>query len=334
MTFATLRCKKSQEGDLRLRGLLPLLAMASVALTACNNSPTLSNGVNLSRVGQAAAGQMQQNVTFTSGQYSLLKAAVTFDAAFSGDANNPRTSDFLQKEAQIRSKLSAYAGMLGQLAGAYVVLGELAGFDASGSFSSSIGMLCSSGNVLLAALNSVRQIPANACTDLTVGGGFVISAIQAQQVGTASDQIETVLKTLIPVLADSTTRTLIMLNGELVERQIISTTRELYASGVYTCSPLLDQLGAPLGLKTIGGVDAVVRNNRNVRNGCLASVQASAKETAGAVSAAYDASVAGLKALIPLHDSLRAGAPLDLTSISAIIANLQALAAKLQPPTR
>ncbi len=317
---------------MRLRGLLPLLAMASSALmAACSNSPILSNAVNLSRAGQAAARQMQQNASVTAEQYALLKDAVTFDAGFSGDPDNPSTSDFLQQETQIQSKLSVYAGMLGQLAGAYVALGDLAGFDASGSFSSAIGMLCSSGNALLAALNAMQQIPANACTGLPVGGGLIISAVQAQHVASASDQIEAVLKTLVPVLADPVRRTLIVLNGELVQRQIVSTARELYASGVYTCSPLLDELGAPLGLKTISGVDAVVRNNRNLRNGCLAFVSATARETAGSVGAAYDASVAALKALIPLHDGLRSGAPLDLTAIATIIANLQELAAKLQP---
>lgn len=317
---------------MRLGGLLPLLAMASFALmTACSNAPILSNAVNLSRVGQAAARQMQQNASVTAAQYELLNDAVAFDAGFSGDPDNPSTSDFLQQETQIQSKLSVYAGMLGQLAGAYAALGDLAGFDASGNFSSAIGMLCGSGNTLLAALNAMQQIPANACTSLPVGGGLIISAVQAQQVASASDQIEAVLKTLIPVLADPTTRTLIVLNGELVQRQIISTAKELYASGVYTCSPLLDELGAPLGLKTTSGVDAVVRNNRNLRNGCLAFVSATARETAGSVGVAYDTSVAGLKSLIPLHDNLRAGAPLDLTAISAIIANLQELAAKLQP---
>lgn len=320
---------------MRLRALLPLLAMASVALiTACSNAPVLSDAVSLSRAGQAAAGQMQQNASVSAARYALLKDAVTFDAAFSGDANNPSTGDFLKQEAQIQLKLSVYAGMLGQLAGAYAALGELAGIDASRSFSSAIGMLCGSGNTLLAALNAVQQIPPNACTGLPAGGGLIIGAAQAQMVTSASDQIEAVLKTLIPVLADPTTRALIVLNGELVERQIVSTAKELYASGVYTCSPLLDELGAPLGLKTISGVDAVVRNNRNVRNGCLAYVSATARESAGSVGAAYDASVAGLKALIPLHDSLGAGAPLDLTSISAIISSLQELAAKLQPPRR
>ena len=320
---------------MRLRALLPLLAMASVALiTTCSNAPVLSDAVSLSRAGQAAAGQMQQNASVTAARYALLKAAVTFDAAFAGDADNPATGDFLKQEAQIQLKLSVYAGMLGQLAGAYAALGELAGIDASRSFSSAIGMLCGSGNTLLAALNAVQQIPPNACTGLPVGGGLIIGAAQAQKITSASDQMEAVLKTLIPVLADPTTRALIVLNGELVERQIVSTAKELYASGVYTCSPLFDELGAPLGLKTISGVDAVVRNNRNVRNGCLAYVSATARESTGSVGAAYDASVAGLKALIPLHDSLRAGAPLDLTSISAIIGSLRELAAKLQPPRR
>jgi hypothetical protein len=319
------------EGVMHLRGLLPLLAMASFALmTACSNAPILSNAVKLSRVAQAAASQMQQNASVTADQYTLLKDAVTFDAAFSRDPDNPSTSNFLQQEMQIQSKLSVYAGMLGRLASAYAALGDLAGFDGSGNFSSAIGMLCSSGNTLLAALNQTQQIPADACAGLPVGGGLIIRAVQAQ-VASASDQIEAVLKTLIPVLDNPTTRTLIVLNGELVQRQIISAAKELYASGVYSCSPLLDELGAPLGLKTISGVDAVVRNNRNLRNGCLAFVSATARETAGSVGGAYDTSIAGLKALIPLHDSLRAGAPLDLTAISAIITSLQGLAARLQP---
>lgn len=52
------------------------------------------------------------------------------------------------------------------------------------------------------------------------------------------------------------------------------------------------------------------------------------------VGKSYDASLSALRALVPLHDRLKAGQPLDLTQIDMAIQQLQAITAAAVPSTK
>ena len=308
-----------------------IAAIALSVLSACSTA-SQSNGVALAKAGQAAAMQMEQSATLSAATYAALKQAVVFDAGFSNDTNDPVTQDFLKQETQIQTALAAYGTLLDKLANAYAALGALASYDASGTFSSAVSNLCGSADNLVSKMAKGGPAAANVCQPLSTGFGQIASAVQAQQVVDASDQIAGVLSTVIPILSDKSRRDLIVINNQLVQRQIVAAANDLYASGVFSCGPLLTALGAPLGLTPVSGVDAVIDKHPNVKRGCLAVVSATAADSVNSAGAAYDKSVEALNALLDQHKKLKAGQPLDLDTINAILANLQGLAGKLQPP--
>lgn len=161
---------------------------------------------------------------------------------------------------------------------------------------------------------------------------MIIGGVQAQQVLDASNRIETVLRTVIPILADPARRNLIVMNNGLVQRQIVGVATDLFSAGVYSCAPLLDALGAPLNLKSVSAVDALVARNPNLRRGCLNAVSVSARDAVSTAGAAYDRTVDALNALLKQHENLKAGVPLDFAAIGTILSNLQGLATRLQAP--
>jgi hypothetical protein len=308
-----------------------IVLTAAVLVSACS-SATLSNGAALAKTGQAAATQMEQAATLSAATYTALKNAVTFDAGFANDIDDPDTQDFLKQEAQIQTALSAYGTMLEKLGNAYAALGALSSYDANGTFSSATSSLCGAASNLVASMPKSGSTSTNICQGASFGIGQIASAFQAHQVVDASNEIEAVLNAVIPVLSDPDRRNLIVLNGQLVQRQIVSAAKDLYASGIFSCGPLLTQLGAPLNLAPVSGADGIVAKHVNVQRGCLAVVSGTAQDSVNAVGPAYDKSVAALSALRDQHEKLKAGVPLDLDTINMILANLQGAAAKLQPP--
>ncbi len=315
---------------MKLYRILPALVLLTPLLGGCA-STALTAGAGLAKAGQAAATQMEQNATLTAAQYTALKEAVVFGDGFAGLPDNPASKSFLAHESSIQSKLAVYGQWLESLSSAYAALGDLAGYDAAGSFAMASGALCGSTSDLIKTLSADAAVPAAACPTVQTAGGWVLGAVQAGEVTDESDKIEAILKTMVPILSDPNTRSLIILNNQLVQDQISGTAQNLYATGVYSCAPLLNDLGTPLGLKTVDDVDSVVAKNHNIRNGCLNYISVAVADNLDGIGKSYDKSVEGLNRLIKLHDSLKAGKPLDFDSINAILAGLQTFAAKLQP---
>ena len=97
---------------------------------------------------------------------------------------------------------------------------------------------------------------------------------------------------------------------------------------------VLDDIGAPLNLKTTSNADEVVKANKQILAGLKNVANESFAEQISAQGDAYDQSLSALKALIPLHESLRNGAPLNLSSLTTIISQLQTTAAMFSAPTK
>ena len=324
---------------MRPRLVQAALAATIVAamLSACG-SPVPGDGAGLAKAGQTAATQMQQTVTLSAATYAALNRAVVFDAGFGNDMDDPATQEFLKQEAGIQTTLSAYAAMLDELAAAYATLGNLAAFNAEGNFEAegnfgpAADSLCASAARLVDSMAPRTPTQANLCQRASAGAGMIIGGVQAQQVLDASNRIETVLRTVIPILADPARRNLIVMNNGLVQRQIVGVATDLFSAGVYSCAPLLDALGAPLNLKSVSAVDALVARNPNLRRGCLNAVSVSARDAVSTAGAAYDRTVDALNALLKQHENLKAGVPLDFAAIGTILSNLQGLATRLQAP--
>jgi len=317
---------------MRPRLIAAALVIAASLVGACSAPVPVGSAVSLAKAGQDAATQMRQSTTLSAATYATLEKAVAFDAGFANDLRDPATQDLLNEEAQIQAALSAYGGMLDKLASAYAALGALAAYDANGNFSSAASSLCDAAGNLIRTVSRRRRLPAAICPEASRQTGLVARAVQGEQVRAASDAIAAVLQAVIPVLADPSRRNLIVMNNELVQRLMVSAAKELYIGGAFSCGAVIAALGSPLNLAPVNGVDAVVSKHPNLARGCLNVVTVEAQDSATAPGVAYDKSIEALKALAKQHENLKAGIPLDLDGVNAIVAGLQGLATKQQSP--
>ena len=273
---------------------------------------------------------MEQNATISSTELVTLRKAVAFNDGFNGQIDNQDSKTFLKNVDAAQSKISQYAKMLDSLASTYSALGDLASYDAVGSFNTSFATFYKDSNKFLQSVKTGYQIPQETASAVQAGGGIVIGLIQAHEIKDASRTIRVMLQTIIPIMDDPNTETLLLLNKEVTTGMIDQAAVTLFSCGVYSYGPLLDDLGAAFNLKSNSQSDAVVAKNANLQRG-LRNVQIElANEQSDQMKASYDKSVAALKALVPLHESLENGAPLNLDTVLAVTSELQTIATKLQ----
>jgi len=308
-----------------------LLLLLGIGVTGCTTQ-TLTSGTNLARVGQAAAIQMEQNATLSANSIFALKKAVTFNDAYNKSINNPDSQAYLAHMTAIQSHLAQYGRWLDSLSSSYSALGELAAYNAVGSFDSSIDTLATNTANFASAIGKPITIPSEATGAVKVAGGMVLSAIQAHEVKDASRKIEILLTMIIAALDDpGTKKQMIVIQGDVAKR-IDQAATVLFVNGICSYAPLLDDLGSPLGLKSVANVDEVVAKKENVLAGLRGVALELANEQVTSQEAAFDKGLEALKALVPLHESLQHGAPLELNTIISIINQMQQTAAMFQPP--
>jgi len=236
--------------------------------------------------------------------------------------------------ASVQSKISQYAKMLDSLASTYSALGDLAAYDAAGSFNTSVKALDKDANAFFQSVQSNIQIPQEAASAVEVGGGIVIGLIQADRIKNSSKIIRAKLQMIIPIVDNPKTKNLLILNKELTTEQLNQAAETMFDCGVYSYGPLLDDLGVPLNLKSNSQSDAVVANNEKLKRGLRNVADELGNQQIDQMAASYDKSVTALKALVPLHESLEKGAPLNLDTVLAITSQLQTIATSLQPTTQ
>jgi hypothetical protein len=274
---------------------------------------------------------MEENATLSSDAMLNLRKAVAFNDGFNGQIGNSSSQTFLKNVGEIQDNLSQYAKMLESLSGAYSALGDLAAYDAVGTFNTSFSSLAKDSNQFLQSIHSSVQIGPVTSSAVKAGGGIVIGLVQAKEVKDASRAIKVLLQTVIPVFDDPRTRELLILNKEEVTGQIDQAAETLFFTGVYSYSPLLDDLGGPMNFKSNPQSDSVVVKNPKLQQGLRNVAIETASEQTDQLAASYDKSVAALKALVPLHESLENGAPLNVNGLLAIVNQLHTIATSLQP---
>lgn len=331
VTFSRAEEKRRSPAAIALR----VAPLGGLLLAGCA-SATLGQGITLSKAGQTAAQQIEQNAVLSADSITALRRAVAFNDGYAGAIGNPASAGFLQHMRSIQGKQRAYAQLLGSLANAYAALGDLAAYDSAGSFNTAISALAGDASKFGNAVGAKIEIPSQVVQGVSTVGGLALSELRARRVKTASGKIETILKTVIAVLDDPHTRTLLIPAEEQTTGVIDQATDSLLLSGVYGgYAAIADQLGAPLGLKTNDKAEAEIASDAEpmpkVRAGLRNVIVELGAERTEQVGASYDASLKALRALLPLHEKLAKGAPLDLSGAADVTAQLQSIAASLQP---
>lgn len=312
------------------RSLLLVAMLVGVVLSGCTGQ-TLTSGASLAKAGQGAATQMDQNITLSGSSLTNLRQAVAFNAGFNNQVDNSDSAAFFVNIATIQANLGQYSKLLESLSASYSALGDLASYDAAGSFDTAIGNLTTDTTKFASAVGSPITVPSDVTSGVKQVGAFVIGYFQAEEIKDASAKIETVLEQIIPILDNPATRTKLIPVQTQVTGQINQAAVTLFDEGIYSYDPLLDSLGAPLGMKSTAASDAAVVKNQRVEAGLRNVMNESTDAQTAAIAASYDKSLAALKALLPLHESLQKDAPLNFGTLTAIVSQLQSLAIALEP---
>jgi hypothetical protein len=307
-----------------------ILAMVLAACTS--SSTTLSNVDTLAKAGQAAAQQMEQNAIVSASAVTQVRVAVAFDDGYNNVVGNPASSGYLANITAAQAAMQQYAKMLESLSAAYAALGSLASYDASGNFNTAIGTLGKDAQTFLTTVKSKEQIPSDVTSAIGAVGGAIIGGIQASKAKEASSKIEAVLKQVITVLQNPSTKAVLVGVLSDVQDHIKGAAEDVYKAGIYSYTPVLNQVGAPLGFTANSTADAKVQGSIALKRAFFNVEDELVNEQYAAIGDSYDKSVKALQALIPMHDALQADAPINAQSIEAFISQLQGLATSIQPP--
>lgn len=307
--------------------------IAAAALIGCaSTSTTLSSVDNLAKAGQSAAIQLQQNATISGDTLNQLRVAVAFDDGYNNAIGNSASKTYLDALADVQSGMQQYAKMLESLANTYAALGDLASYNASNSFNTAMGNLGKDAQTLLTTVKSDTQIPSSVTSALGTVGGAVVGAVQQRRALEASAKTEALLKEVIPVLSNPSTRAKLVPIVSNVQDHIRSAAADAYKAGVYSYAPILNEVGAPLGLTATANSDAKVQGNAALKRAVDNVEDEIVNEQYLAIGTSYDTSVKALQALIPLHEALQANAPINVQSLEALLNQLSSLATLIQPP--
>jgi hypothetical protein len=311
-----------------------LMLVAAVAVSGCAQQ-TLTAASTLGTAGNKAALTMEQTAVLSSDQVTQLQTARQFDAAFTAvagghaaNANQALTNLESAQIAALEDQLAKRAQFLDSLAKTYAALGALASYNAAGDFNTALGGLVSDTNGFLKAVKQ-PPMPTQATNVIQQIGGFFVSYLQSQQVIAASKAMRDPLNSGITAMKAGQDFYLGM--QDIYVRETREAAVDLYSKNLLSVSPVLDQISAPLGLKSVANADQLVRTNKASQAGINAVISARITQLTANIGATYQKSLEALEALPKMHDQLENGVPLDLNQISSIVSELQTLANNIKP---
>ena len=306
-----------------------MLVAFSTMQVGCVSS-ALTAGSNLATAGQAATAQMAQNATISNTTLANVKRAVAFTDGYNGVPGNATSAALVTQVSTLQTNLNQYGKVLNSLSSAYAALGSLSSYNGAGDFSTAVGTLDTDFNAFTKSVHSSVSVPQDVGAVVGAAGGVIITAIQAQDVKTASAKIEVVLNQLIVVLSDPVVKDNVIGAQGLLQGDMAIAGQTLFNSHVYSYGPLMNQLGAPLALTASASSDSVVNSDPHVLAGLRNVELEEINEQISSTSTSYDASLSALKALVPLHESLAKGEPLNAAALSSIVSQLQSIATTIQ----
>lgn len=315
--------------------LATLSFFACVLSSGCATVPdaSLSSAAALAKAGQAAATQMEQNVTISGQTLVLFREAAAFNDGFNGggDSSKKVVSDV---EA-IQKNLAQYGNLLKSLSSAYSAMDQLAEYGASPSFDSAVSSLLSDTQQLGKQTGKTITVPASVTTGIEEGGNVLVGAVQTEKVVKASEQIDSMLERVITVLSDPNVRSAMLPIQAELQGLVDQAAFTIYTQGVYSYQPILNALGAPLGLQSVANADAIVGSNTKakLRAGLSAVVRQTGNSQVTAAGEAYDQGLAALKALDKQHQALQAKQPVTLDNVLNLVSKLKTLAQVASPET-
>ena len=306
---------------------LLILLLVTVLSVGCID---LQAGQTLAKNGAALSRQARDTLQSTNSSISDYLDADTIVSKISTIPQNPVSEDSKASLSRISASLAIRAQLLDNLAKCYDSLGLLASYDAAGQVERSINDVTDSVNALADKLGDKSPPISKVSGEISsISLGAVAHFAQMQQLKTASGLLKLRTKRAQELLA--------------IERQRLDSLRETISSTRGQAAIELVRIG-------VGTSDYSVLQKDLVAFGFIYSADQAAKVAATnsklqealhdiAVrhiadhvtldKQSLDATIVGLAALVAEHEKLEKGMPLDMATVGAIIAQLQAYADQL-----
>lgn len=300
------------------------ILLAILVISGCTSS-ALSDAVNLSKQGQAAASAAQQSAIVSSQEFSAYEDADTFLHGFVG-ATASSKSDEISNQAELAGRAKVFSS----LASLYVSFGNLAAYGASTAIQGDISNVFTNVDAYQKAVEG-PQINSTAAKLVPPTIGALTGLAQKEMVLAANDQIRLQLVNVINVMSDPVFQQQMLETKKLIVAEMTGNARLLLQRGLLSPKPYFDAMGQPLGLTASDDLATVLKNDKLANAGLQAVVQSHSTEAIDSVTASYKASLSALNALLPLHDKLKAGQPIGPTEIDQAVQRLQTIVAGTAP---
>lgn len=303
-------------------GMTMALLLAAFLISACSGI-NIEAARKLGVTGRTVALQMRQNIFASDDEYLRARDGEALFHGFSGTTGSCLYAKILENYDAIHQELAKRSVVFEKLADLYDAFGELAGLDAGGRTEKALANLGGAIDEYSKQIKQPSPIYSDTTATISKIGGIVAAEIQKAKIREASIQIRARVEDIQQLLGNKLVR--VQMTGF---RQSLTTVRKaafilMWGQGVYDPKPLLDDLGADVGLVAKKEVAAGIRPDTPLGKALLEVLEKRLAIKADLIERSYDASLRSLADLISEHKKLEQGSPLDLPRLHVIVAELR-----------
>ena len=311
---------------IRIR-LFLLSAFLIVCLAGCS-ALSIESAKSLGTAGQDASVQNVANIFASDDEY---QRAMDAEALFHGFADMCVPSQLLDKYETIQAELNARKIVFSKLSDVYEAFSGLAAIDTATGVETATNELGDALNDYAATLNKSPIIFNSDQGVIASIGGLIAAESQKKKIKQSSILIRERLTEFVELFENPLVKIQILTFRQTLAQDQSIAIQSLLQKGLFDLSPLIDQMGADVGLKASKETVKIVKDDAAVRKGLEKVIVARLNQRVALIEKGYDASVKAMKELIVEHKKLEKGEELNMTRLRQIIAELQRITERLVP---
>jgi 5'-deoxynucleotidase YfbR-like HD superfamily hydrolase len=329
-------CVSKNNAGRPLRTSVSILFIA-VFLTGCSTL-RVDSARHLGSAGQQAADAIAENVFIS--DTTCQQAIDVQTLIFYHDVGEAPPQDLEKKFEELTSRykaiheeLKARRLVFTQLGVTYSAFAELTDNESAAETEAAIRKLGEAVNKYAEAAGKEAVLSGSAQRSLGTLGKLAVVELKKKKIKQASALIRERLTSFTKLLKEPLVKEQLLgfqANLETIKKDGVLT---LWETGILDPSPMLDQIGADIGLRAAPDAAAVARQSKNLSYG-LTKIIASRFETKmELIEESYAASISAMEELIHEHEALEKDGPLNLTRLISIAAKQQHVTKSLAPDT-
>ena len=300
-----------------------------VCLAGCS-SLSIESAKSLGTAGQEASVQNTANMFASDYEYQRAMDAEAFFHGIAGKSVPERLSDNYET---IQAEFSARKIVFSKLNAVYGAFADLVAIEGGTGIETAINELGDAVNGYAGARQKPPVISSSAQGVIARIGGLIAAEIQKKKIKQSSMLIRERLTEFAKLFDDPLVRKQMTTFKKSLAQSRASAIKILLKINLFDLSPLIDQMGAEVGLKASKKAINIVNDEKNetVKAGLVEIVVDRLKRKINLIEKGYDASIKAVKELIVKHKTLEEGEELNLTRLRQIIAELQRITKNLGP---